>query len=1258
MKLRNVISVLLLFAAITYSSAQINFTYQVTDATCSSNGSIQINATGGSGTLNYQLSSPCLALPLLQQSSIFNNLAPCEYTITVTDGATGASATQIALVGGNYSSPDLSLFCGSCSIEAEVAGGLAPLSFAISSGGLNGPYTNNFPANNPIFDNIQAATNYWIKVTDACGNVSVETCQTGEGTISNFTYEVGLDTAIHVTSVTGGLGNFEYTLSSSNGSYSNLTGVFLQNSWGCNMTLTVDDGCTTITKNVSIRPKILSICTNFAEGTATLGNVIYGVPPYTFIYTSPTGTIISTTTDSLFGLPINANYYQFQVKDACGAGSDVIFKQKKYPVFPTEPLAQCSETSITLFNPTDDCGGGFDADSWPFDVTCLTCNPVQTGQVDTAGVSISFSGNLPGNWEFAVEDGCEDEMVCRDSVVLHLQSFCDSLRASLVDRFVCDNGAISDRPLSSENGLFQLFDENKNLLSSNATGLFTVTDSGNYKVTLTIPNCGSYEATSNVGFWQPVEPLMYTYIYNSVVGGSCQTQYQLVISPEQGPFTLTGGPNNINLQLNQEDLISSCQFYSISGLLPGDYILAETDHCGVKNLHLPAPTYNLEAIPFGNCPGSGTITVTGAQNLPQWQAWGTANNANITWPNSITDYYSLDEVVDAALTTQSGSPFTFVNVEAGEHTIYLYTLNSRCPVDTVTVIVPEAEALAFDASSGILCDGNGTTTLQMEVLSGKPPYVIEQVDCANPALVLATYNVPDSTFSLPGFALGDYCFRLIDSCITSLDHQFSVQYFQDDIELIFNCDNTLTLKVDSINAEYTWLDPNGNSLGNSHKINLPNPNADASFTVQVDIGECVVERSITVPATEIVPVLSIIGEPYFCQTDTVTLTAASNVSTFLWNTGAQSSTITTTTQGLFSVTVTNGLGCTSTADFQLTLDLPDMEIQIMSGGSGFGLNCFQDSNGVLMANPIAGIAPFSYDWSNLSTQQTITNLKTGEYTVVLTDSIGCKDTAIVMLTEPDLFVPILDYTAPKCFGNDDGYIEIPGWSGGAGGVTASLLGSVPKLAPIVYDNLPPGDYFLEIKDANGCTVDTCFYFETPAELMLELGDDLTLELGDSIYMDPQISFEPVDSFLWLSNDPRQLNELALWLRPIESSHYTLTVWDEKGCPVQDKVNIRVTKELDVYAPNAFSPNGDGVNDRFTIYARKASVHSIKRLQVFDRFGELVFEQEAFNPNDEPMGWNGRFDGQPLNPAVFVWKAEIEFIDGRVAVLYGDVLLVR
>jgi len=97
---------------------------------------------------------------------------------------------------------------------------------------------------------------------------------------------------------------------------------------------------------------------------------------------------------------------------------------------------------------------------------------------------------------------------------------------------------------------------------------------------------------------------------------------------------------------------------------------------------------------------------------------------------------------------------------------------------------------------------------------------------------------------------------------------------------------------------------------------------------------------------------------------------------------------------------------------------------------------------------------------------------------------------------------------------------------------------------------------------------------------------------------------------------------------------------------------------EVYFPTGFSPNGDGVNDVFIPFANLTRVAQIQDFTIFDRWGETVFNGTNFLPNDPAFGWDGQLDGQPMNPAVFVFSATVEFVDGRVEVFKGDFALLR
>jgi gliding motility-associated-like protein len=111
-------------------------------------------------------------------------------------------------------------------------------------------------------------------------------------------------------------------------------------------------------------------------------------------------------------------------------------------------------------------------------------------------------------------------------------------------------------------------------------------------------------------------------------------------------------------------------------------------------------------------------------------------------------------------------------------------------------------------------------------------------------------------------------------------------------------------------------------------------------------------------------------------------------------------------------------------------------------------------------------------------------------------------------------------------------------------------------------------------------------------------------------------------------------------------------------------NKKYTKEItfeqsctDVYVPNAFSPNYDGVNDHFIILDG-GDVVIIKHLRILDRWGEIVYEAKNFQPNDRAYGWDGTLKGQQVLSGVYVYFLEILFRDGSTKILVGEVSVIR
>jgi len=119
----------------------------------------------------------------------------------------------------------------------------------------------------------------------------------------------------------------------------------------------------------------------------------------------------------------------------------------------------------------------------------------------------------------------------------------------------------------------------------------------------------------------------------------------------------------------------------------------------------------------------------------------------------------------------------------------------------------------------------------------------------------------------------------------------------------------------------------------------------------------------------------------------------------------------------------------------------------------------------------------------------------------------------------------------------------------------------------------------------------------------------------------------------------------------------LQTTNEAGCTAVDLLQIDVRKTRPLYAPTAFSPNGDATNDLWTLFGPEV-IEKINFIRIFDRWGNQVWEGKDLTPNDISQGWDGNFRGRPMDPGVFAWVAEVLYIDGEALTVTGDINLIK
>ncbi len=351
-------------------------------------------------------------------------------------------------------------------------------------------------------------------------------------------------------------------------------------------------------------------------------------------------------------------------------------------------------------------------------------------------------------------------------------------------------------------------------------------------------------------------------------------------------------------------------------------------------------------------------------------------------------------------------------------------------------------------------------------------------------------------------------------------------------------------------------------------------------------------------------------------------------------------------------------GCDSVVIESITLyPLPLLRVQSANDYNGFDISCAGGADGGVVAMAI-GTSPITYLWSTNEVDQLITGLPAGVYEVSITDGNGCMADGGITLSEPEVFMIGFEVSEPDCFDQQLGSIRIRP-NGGVPPYTYSIDGVLFQAVP-EFSGLSEGLYQLTAMDANDCSATEIIAIHVPLEVHVELGENQVITLGDSAILEAIVNlpFDSLASILWTDIDGLDcLNCLTRIVAPIITTAYVVSVTSVDGCAESDSLTVSVNTNQKIYIPNIFSPNGDGINDLLPIII-SGSVEEIRAFSIFDRWGNLVFLANHVLPTDTPVAWDGKWNGEMLNPGVYTYKLVVVNSNGEPEVKYGDITLVR
>ena len=287
---------------------------------------------------------------------------------------------------------------------------------------------------------------------------------------------------------------------------------------------------------------------------------------------------------------------------------------------------------------------------------------------------------------------------------------------------------------------------------------------------------------------------------------------------------------------------------------------------------------------------------------------------------------------------------------------------------------------------------------------------------------------------------------------------------------------------------------------------------------------------------------------------------------------------------------------------------------------------------------------------------------TGIYVDSLLTFLGCDSIVTLDLTVvPDTEIAA-DFSTqgPVCTGEDDGFITLENILAGAAPFSV-LFENEPRNVDFSATGLGDGSYSVQISDRFGCVLDTILTLESEAPFTVTLRDDAEVELGEFVTLSAEV-FGAAGSPFWSLPELNTLCEPDchnVEYQPLGSGFVTFSATSENNCTASDSVFISVVKNRNIYIPNAFSPNDDGVNDRLTAFGNAAAVTEITFFQIYDRWGNLVFDGKNMPLNDLAAGWDGYGNNNRLvSDGVYTYVAEVRFLDGIPVLLRGDVTVLK
>lgn len=576
--------------------------------------------------------------------------------------------------------------------------------------------------------------------------------------------------------------------------------------------------------------------------------------------------------------------------------------------------------------------------------------------------------------------------------------------------------------------------------------------------------------------------------------------------------------------------------------------------------------------------------------------------------------------------------------------------------------------------------------------------------------ILATFNTP-GTFDIQLQYETNCCGISLPQTLTLVVEEVpNISAFAD-AQLCQGEPGGVELYVSGVNPSESilWSPSAGLSNINSDTVvALPVGTTEYIVTVENSTGYCQDNDTVLVEIIDLdLQATSTLSNCAVLGTIDLSVLGGSGDYSFAWDNGEVTEDLNGLQPGDYQVVVSdNIIGCTDS----LIVNVSAGPAALTAQESVTHESCDNENDGRIIIEGFDGTPPYTFNWTNLGItnnglSDTISSLSPGNYEIVVTDGNGCIFTVNTTINAADSFVFAVDsFKNTTCLGLEDGYVRIK-VDGGLQPYTFAWSSGMPIVldnGDIVADNVAPSSYYLIVADDRVCTDSLLVEFTVPpvtTNLLNDtvcvgneydfLGDIITIiqdtVLEDTSYLasgcadeinianifaaenpiasltaSPDTVFENQTSTLevdagyfydWTPTSSSSSSSIEV--QPLTNTSYSVIVTDDLGCSETYSITVYVLeREVELHIPDAFSPNGDGVNDIFRVV--NSDYFEDIDLKVYNRWGELIHQSEGFN-----HGWDGTYKNEKQAVDVYTFTVTaISTFSGNKITVSGNVSLIK